>query len=56
MLWHGLDLFAANGKMDDDFVSMVDSVADLVPTQSAGRFVSSENIVADLNQADRPLI
>jgi len=48
----GLQFFAVNDEVDDDFVRVVDCIGDLVPAEGVCWFVPGEDVVSDLDQAD----
>ena len=52
MLRSGLEFFAVNREVDDDFIGVVDGVRDFVPAEGLGGFIPGEDIIADLDQAD----
>jgi len=52
MLGRGLQFFAVNGEVDDDFIRVVDSVRDGVETDAACFFIPCKDIVPDLDLAD----
>ena len=52
MLRRGLNFFAVNCEVDDDFVRVVDGVCDGVKADGVCFFIPGKDIVPDLDLAD----